>query len=99
MEARVQVHASFTVPAPIPLYVIAVETIAGNLAAGMFVHIPLNPMVAFTVRICEVRPVRNSWGLSLSGLVLRCEDESGRQLIDAFGIGDELLVVHDTGED
>ncbi|MHC4879300.1 MAG: hypothetical protein ACYTGL_22830 [Planctomycetota bacterium] len=99
MEARVQVHSTFTVPKPVPLFVVAVEVVDGEISAGMFLRVPLNPMLDFTVRIADVGPINNSWGLSLVGLVLRCDDESSRQLVDVMNIGDELLAVTHDGED
>lgn len=99
MEARVQVHSTFTVPKPVPLFVVAVEVLDGKISSGMFLRVPLNPTLDLTFRIADVSPINNSWGLSLVGLVLHCDDESCRQLIDAMNIGDELLAVTHDGED
>ena len=99
MKARVQVHSTFTVPQPVPLFVVAVEILEGEVSCGMFLRVPLSATLDLTVRIVDAGTINNSWGLSLVGLVLRCEDEGCRQLIDAMNIGDELLAVTYDGED
>jgi len=99
MNARVQVHATFTVPDPVPLFVVSVEILEGQIRSGMFLRVPLNSMLDLTARIASIGEVNNSWGLPLVGLTLRCEDECGRDIMDALNIGDEILAVTDHGED
>ena len=99
MVARVQVHATFTVPEPVPLFIVAVEILEGEISPGMFLRVPLNPMLDITSRIASVAKVTNSWGISLVGLTLRCEDEGIRQITEALNIGDEVLAATPDGID
>jgi hypothetical protein len=93
-SARVHVRASFTSPTPVPLFIVAVEVLEGQILPGMFVRIPLNRSFDFAVQILSVAPVRNDLGVKLLGLVLDCEnDEANRELIDMMGVGDEVWEV------
>ena len=93
MAARVQVHATFTVPEPVSLFVVAMEILRGEIKPGMFLRVPLNSMLDITSRIASVTDVTNSWGILLVGLVLCCEDEGIRQITETLNIGDEVLAV------
>ncbi len=99
MNARVQVHGTFTVSVPVPIFVVSVEILEGNVRAGMFLRVPLNSMIDLTARIASIGPINNSWGLPLVGLAIRCEDEGVREIIDAMNIGDEILAITQDGED
>ncbi len=94
MTARIHVHATFTVDAPIPLFIVAVEVIDGTVSPGMYVKIPFNPSFGMTVRILSTAVVRNDFGIELLGLVLNCDgDPEARRFIDALNIGDEIWDV------
>jgi hypothetical protein len=68
---------------------------AGEVLPGMFVHIPLNGMLDFTVRIQEVMPEAGGY----LRLVLDCgDDPEGARLVMAFNFEDETLQVLETGE-
>lgn len=78
----------------------AVEVIAtldaGEVVSGMFLHIPINNLLDFTVRIEEV--------VSLIGneirFVLSCGKETNQvNMVLAFNFEDETLWVLETGED
>jgi hypothetical protein len=67
---------------------------AGELAPGMFVHIPMNSMLDFTVAIREVLP------LSPPNIhvILDCDnDEDGAALVLAFNFDNETLWVDEVG--
>lgn len=98
-DARLQVHATFTVSTPTPLFVVAVEVLEGTVSPNMFMRIPLNQSLDITVRIRSIETISNSWGLSLQGLCIQCLDDTSRQFIDALHIGDEILVASQRGED
>ena len=99
VDARVQIHATFTVSTPIPLFVVAVEVLEGTVGPNMFLRIPLNSTLDITVRIASVEWINNSWGMPLRGLCIKCDDETSRQFVDALNIGDEILVVSQRGEE
>ncbi|MEM7478423.1 MAG: hypothetical protein AAF483_25855 [Planctomycetota bacterium] len=99
ISARVHVHATFTTPEPAPIYIAAVEVLDGAPTVGHFVNIPLNPTLSVTVRILAIAPVANDFGVDLVGLVLNCDDETGRGFIDAFNIGDETWDITPHGDD
>jgi hypothetical protein len=68
---------------------------AGELAPGMFVHVPMNTMLDFTVTIKEV--------VSLSPphihVILDCDnDENEAALVLAFNFDNETLWVDEVGE-
>lgn len=98
-DARVQVHATFTVSFPKPIFVVAVEILEGNVGPNMLLRIPLKSTLDVTVRIASVEYIHNSWGLPLRGLCIQCSDDTSQQFVDALNIGDEILVVSQRGED
>jgi hypothetical protein len=68
---------------------------AGEVLAGMFVHIPLNGMLDLTVRVSSVTPE----GENRLRLVLDCGDEpGGAEFVEAFNFESETLRVLETGE-
>ncbi len=99
ISARIHVHATFTTPEPVPIYVAAVEVLEGTLTVGHFANIPLNPTLSMTVRILSIAPIANDFGVDLVGLVLNCDDETGRGFIDAFNIANETWDVTPGGND
>lgn len=69
---------------------------AGEIIPGMFIHIPLNSLLDFTVRITEIVPQ----GGTRVRLVLDCDNESEEaSLVMAFNFENETLWVLETGED
>jgi hypothetical protein len=78
----------------------AVEVVAkldaGEVVPGMFIHIPMNGMLNFTVRIEEVTPEADG----CLRLVLDCgNDPEDAKLVMAFNFEDETLQVLETGEE
>ena len=78
----------------------AVEVVAkldaGEIEPGMFVHVPLNGMLNFSIRIEEVTPDADG---SIR-LLLDCGDDSeSAKLVRAFNFEDETLQVLETGEE
>jgi hypothetical protein len=68
---------------------------AGELAPGMFVHIPMNPMLDITVAIKKVVPLSPP----NFHVVLDCDDdEDGAALVMAFNFDNETLWVDEVGE-
>lgn len=68
---------------------------AGEVVAGMFIHIPLNGMLDFTVRISSITIEKENLLL----IILDCGDEpEGVELIRAFYFESETLWVLDSGE-
>jgi hypothetical protein len=68
---------------------------AGELARGMFLHIPMNSMLDFTVVIKKVAPLSPS----NFHIVLDCdEDEDGAALVVALNFDNETLWVDEVGE-
>ena len=77
----------------------AVEVIAsldaGEVVAGMFVHIPLNGMLDFTVPVASVSPAPDG----CIRLILDCGDEKdGADLVVMFNFEGETLRVLETGQ-
>ena len=78
----------------------AVEVIAtldaGEIIPGMFLHIPLNGMLNFTVRIREIVPQ----GGHRIQLILDCNnDPETAGIVLAFNFEEETLWVLESGED
>jgi hypothetical protein len=78
----------------------AVEVVAtldvGEILPGMFLHIPLNSLLDFTVRIIEIAPL----GGNHIRLVLDCgDDPDATDLVLAFNFADETLWVLETGNE
>jgi hypothetical protein len=68
---------------------------AGELAPGMFLHIPMNSMLDFTVAINKVVPLSPP----NFHVVLDCDDdEDGAALVMAFNFNNETLGVDEVGE-
>lgn len=68
---------------------------AGEVIPGMFIHIPLNGMLDFTVRVREVSQLDGN----RVRLVLDCgEDGDDAELVMAFNFGNETLLVQETEE-
>ena len=98
-NARIQIHAKFTIDEPTPLFVVAAEVLDGDVRVGMHVCVPLNSMTVVTFPILQIAPVPNSVGLDLLGLVIAA-DESDVALVDAFQpIVDEIWDVTPDGAD
>ena len=69
---------------------------AGELEPGMYIHIPLNSMLSFTVRITDVMQAKNG-GVRL---LLDCgDDPKSVPLVVAFNFEDETLEVLSTGNE
>jgi hypothetical protein len=68
---------------------------AGEVVPGMFVHIPLNGMLDFTVKVSAVA----SEAENRIRIVLDCGQETeGAEVVKAFNFKDETLWVLETGE-
>lgn len=68
---------------------------AGEVRPGMYLHIPLNRMLDFTVRVASISPTSDGY----IKLLLDCGDESdGADLILMFNFEDETLLVLESGE-
>jgi len=68
---------------------------AGELAPGMFIHIPINWSLDFTVPIKEVVPLSPPD----VHVILDCgDDEDDVDLVLAFNFDDETLWVNESGE-
>jgi len=68
---------------------------AGEVVTGMFLHVPLNAQVDFTVRITAVRPDAGD----RICLILDCGDSADdASLVMAFNFAGETLSVMETGE-
>lgn len=77
----------------------AVEVIAtldaGEVVPGMFIHIPLNGMLDFTVQVAGVMHEQEN----RIRLIVDCgQDPQDAQIIMAFNFADETLWVLETGE-
>ena len=78
----------------------AVEVVAkldaGEVVPGMFVHVPLNGMLNFTIRVGEITPEADG----CIRLLLDCgNDSESAKLVMAFHFEDETLEVLATGEE
>lgn len=67
----------------------------GKIAPGMFLCIPMNRMLDFTVRIRQLTRLTPPY----LHLVLECDDEEDAQLILAFHFNEETLQVTEDGSD
>lgn len=100
VSAKVHVHATFTTTLPVPLFIVGVEVLEGNIEPGTYVHIPLNGSLSVTVRVLATAPVINDFGVQMLGLSLNCNnDEEWREFIDCLNIGDEIWEITIEGED
>jgi hypothetical protein len=98
MTGSIKIHAIFSVAEPQPLFVVGVEVISGNVASGMYVHLPLNEHTTFTVQIISIGTISNAWKLPLVGLCLHCaEGNVGRGMNESLVRCDDVLHVDTVG--
>jgi len=100
MTASVKVHAVFSVSVPTPLFIVAAEVLDGHVEPGMYVHLPFNDNVTFTVRILSTSVVPNTSAIPLLGLCLYCAGgNTGREMNESLIACNDIIHVDNTGND